>query len=628
MDKYVLLEKINTPNDLKKLSADQLCKLAEEIREEIINVVSVNGGHLASSLGVVELSIAIHYVFDTPVDRVIWDVGHQSYAHKLLTGRRDIFSTLRQFGGMSGFPKISESEYDCYNVGHSSTSLSLAAGEICARDLKGENYAVVPVIGDGSMTSGMAFEALNHIGHIKRDVIIVLNDNEHSISPNVGALSEYFTDIITGKFYNRTRRQIYRFFRSIPLIGRAVERLAQTTKKFIKDIITPGKLFEDLGIRYFGPVDGHNLTHLIEIFNRVKQINNGPKIIHVRTIKGKGFCPAENCPEKYHGIAPFNKETGKPLKLKTRSLSEVAGHKLCELAGKDDSIVAITAAMTSGTGLDEFSKKYPRRFFDVGIAEQHAVTFATAMAKNGLKPFFAVYSTFLQRSYDQLVHDAALMHLPVCLLVDRAGIVGDDGETHHGLFDVGFMRGIPGLRIFTPADETQLEKLIEYVVVNPDGPSAIRYPRGASDNYPTMVTDSFDPFGVDIDNRGDDILIITAGFKRKYALEVSNILTKKNIGCTVLNLHAIAPIATGIISKNIVRCRNYCVLEDHYITGGLSEAVTAVLESELRVKFLMNFGYPAEFICHGTSDTIENKYGLLPSQIAESIYQGFNGKNR
>ncbi|MDA3899568.1 MAG: 1-deoxy-D-xylulose-5-phosphate synthase [Spirochaetes bacterium] len=624
MERYVLLEKIQNPAQLKKLSTRELTELAAEIRSQIISVVSENGGHLASSLGVVELSIALHYVFDTPTDRIIWDVGHQSYAHKLLTGRHGIFSTLRQCGGMSGFPKISESLYDSYNVGHSSTSLSLAAGEVCARDLKNQHYQVIPVIGDGSMTGGMAFEALNHIGHMKRDVIIVLNDNDHSISENVGALSEYFTDIITGRFYNKTRRQIYRFFRSIPFFGRAVERLAQTTKKYIKDIITPGKLFEDLGIRYFGPVDGHNLTHLIDIFNKLKVINNGPKIVHIRTVKGKGYVPAENNPEMYHGVSPFNIETGLPKSEKKESLSDVVGATLCALAKDDPLIIAITAAMTAGTGLDDFSKIYPDRFFDVGIAEQHAVTFAAALAKNGYKPFFAVYSTFLQRGYDQLIHDVAAMDLPVRFLIDRAGLVGEDGETHHGLFDISFTRSIPGLKIFTPADSSQLRSVIEYSAGNMiTGPCAIRYPRGCAEDGDSDL--SYDPFGIDLYEGGSDILLITAGIKRSYALQVASALRIKNISCTVLNLHSISPLPMQEINRIIALHNHYSVIEDHYLSGGLGEAILASLNPDLRQRNIRDFGYPAEFICHGTVEQIDQIYSLLPDQIAEQLYEGLNG---
>ncbi|HQL43955.1 MAG TPA: 1-deoxy-D-xylulose-5-phosphate synthase, partial [Spirochaetota bacterium] len=428
-----MLDDINGPEDLKKLSIGELSSLSDEIRSRILEVVSQNGGHLASSLGVVELTIALHYVFNSPTDRIIWDVGHQCYAHKIITGRNKLFHTLRMFHGISGFPKTSESVHDHYDTGHSSTSLSLALGEAIARDINSGNYQIVAVIGDGSLTGGMSFEGLNHIGQLKKDIIIILNDNEHSISRNVGALSEYLMRLITGGVYNKLRRKSYEFIHRIPKIGPMLFNLFDRIEARIKGIFVPSSFFEDLGIRYFGPIDGHNIPTLIDLFNRIAKLNKGPKIIHVYTKKGKGYVHAEKNPSKFHGIGPFDIKTGKPLKKSSISYSDIAGKTLVDVARHDKKVFAITAAMKLGTGLSEFEDYFPQRFIDVGICEQHAITLASSLAKNGFKPFVSIYSTFMQRAVDQIIHDVALMNLPVKLLIDRAGIVGDDGETHHGL---------------------------------------------------------------------------------------------------------------------------------------------------------------------------------------------------
>ncbi|HEY1406721.1 MAG TPA: 1-deoxy-D-xylulose-5-phosphate synthase, partial [Spirochaetota bacterium] len=429
---YSLLDRIRSVKELRKLDLPALRTLASEIRDYIIKVVSRNGGHLAPSLGVVELTIALHYSFDTPKDRIIWDVGHQSYAHKILTGRKKEFATIRMFHGLSGFPKVTESPFDTYNVGHSSTSLSLAIGEAVARDLSHKKHHVIAVIGDGSLTGGISYEALNQIGTLRKDMIIILNDNEHSISKNVGAMSAYLTKLITGSFYNKVRKKYYRFLKKVPY-GKLLWELFKKVESRVKGLILPGQLFEELGIRYFGPIDGHNIEGIIELFERLKSINSGPKMVHLITRKGKGYAPAEKNPARFHGVSgAFDLATGETLAPRKVTFSDVAGKTLVRLAGKDERIVAVTAAMKDGTGLSAFEKAAPRRFFDVGIAEQHAVTFSSALAKNGLTPFVAIYSSFLQRAYDQLIHDVGIMNLPVTFLVDRAGIVGDDGETHHG----------------------------------------------------------------------------------------------------------------------------------------------------------------------------------------------------
>src|SRR4030065_2268267 len=454
-----LLEKINSPEDLKKIDKNNLPRLAEEIRETIIDVVSKNGGHLASNLGSVELSIAIHYIFNAPNDQIIWDVGHQAYTHKILTGRREAFHTLRQFNGISGFPRREESRYDVFNVGHSGTSISAALGKAVARDFLGENYKVIAVIGDGSMTAGLAFEGLNQAGHLKKDIIVILNDNEMSISKNVGALSSCLSRKITGRLATRIKKEAEGFFLSIPRIGRRLVSLAKRAEDSLIALLTPGMLFEGLGFHYIGPIDGHNLNELINTFHDARELN-GPILIHVLTKKGKGYLPAEAQPVQFHGVGPFEKETGRAVKpgKKNYSYTEVFGKTILELAEKDERIVAITAAMPEGTGLDKFAERFPDRFFYVGIAEQHALTFAAGLAKEGLLTVVAIYSTFLQRAYDEILHDVCLQNLPVIMAIDRAGIVGADGPTHHGMFDISCLRHIPNMAIMAPKDENEFRK--------------------------------------------------------------------------------------------------------------------------------------------------------------------------
>ncbi|MCK5187309.1 MAG: 1-deoxy-D-xylulose-5-phosphate synthase, partial [Deltaproteobacteria bacterium] len=473
-----LLDKINNPGDLKLLKPDQLPQLAKEIREEIVSTVSKTGGHLASSLGVVELTIALHFVFDTPKDKIVWDVGHQSYAHKLLTGRREQFHTLRQHGGISGFPRREESVYDTFNVGHSSTSLSAALGMAEARCIKGEKHSVIAVIGDGSLTAGLSWEGLNQAGHMKKDLIVILNDNELSISPNVGALSAYLSRIITGEFYNRFMNETTAFIKTIPGIGKSVLRVAKQSEEFLKRLLAPGLIFEELGFRYIGPISGHRFDHLLENLRNIKNLS-GPILVHVLTSKGKGYKPAEKDPVRFHGTGPFEIKTGKSLSKKSLvpTYTEVFADTLIKLARKDKNIIAITAGMPSGTGLDALSKEFPERFYDVGIAEQHAITFAAGMAVEGLRPVTAIYSTFLQRSYDQILHDVCYQKLPVVFILDRAGIVGEDGATHNGLFDLSYLRSIPNIIIMSPKDENELQHMLN-TALKCNGPVAIRYPRG------------------------------------------------------------------------------------------------------------------------------------------------------
>ncbi|HOV09771.1 MAG TPA: 1-deoxy-D-xylulose-5-phosphate synthase [Spirochaetota bacterium] len=624
-----MLDKVNYPADIKKLSLVELEELAREIRHYMLQVVSETGGHLASSLGAVELTIALHYVFNTPEDKIIWDVGHQAYSHKILTGRKEKFKTIRRFGGLSGFPKRKESPYDSYDVGHSSTSISLAVGEAAGRDLLQRDYKIVAVIGDGSLTGGMAFEGLNHLGHIGKDVIVVLNDNEQSISENVGALSRYLTEMISGSLYNTFRKKSMKFVKGIPIIGKPIFEFAYRAIASFKNFIIPGQLFEDMGLRYFGPVDGHNLSELIKIFDRVKDINSGPKLVHVLTKKGRGFVHAETDPCTFHGTGPFDIETGHSKKKGgEESFSSVAGRTLAHIAKLDDTVVAVTAAMKEGTGLAVFEDVAPERLFDVGIAEQHAVTFSAAMASSGLKPFVSIYSTFYQRAYDQIIHDVAIMNLPVRFLIDRAGIVGDDGETHHGLFDISMFRNVPNIEFFAPSNGEELRNAIYYAWNRNDGPTAIRYPRGSSLTIGLDVTKagSFFPGKAKILSKGKDVAIIAVGDMLGVAIKTEEILKAKGIEATIINLLSIKPLDTETIIEAIKSCRGFITMENGYINGGIGEHIYSLLPAELCVKRLFACGFPDVFVTHGTFDELLREYKLDHSSVAQRIEESLRDR--
>ena len=617
----MFLENINSVRDLKKLRVNDLDPLAEEIREYIIDVVSKNGGHIASSLGVVDLTIALHYVLNAPHDRIIWDVGHQSYAHKILTGRRKDFADLRKHGCMSGFPKRKESSFDAYDTGHSSTSLSLALGEAVGRDLSGKKYKVVAVIGDGSLTGGMALEALNHIGHVDNDVIIILNDNEHSISKNVGAISQYLTRMITGSFYNRFRRRSMSLMKKIPVIGEGLYTFIYRFFTNFKGMITLGQFFEDIGIRYFGPVDGHNIPLLVEVLRGVKEIDNGPKIIHVITKKGKGYVPAERDPARFHGIGPFDRATGVALKSGGGiSYSEIVGRTLAHLAATDKKIVAVTAAMKLGTGLYEFENKAPRRFYDVGIAEQHAVTFSAALASTGYKPFVSIYSTFLQRACDQLIHDVGIMNLPVKVCVDRAGVVGDDGETHHGLFDVSMIRSIPNFAFLAPATGEELRDCIYFASNYVQGPIAIRYPRGGIKSPISIEKQGTVALGkIRKLSSGKDVAIFALGDMVDVALECAGLLAGKGIKSGVVNIFSIKPLDIAGIEKVISGVKGFITLENAMLSGGVGEAIAFSVKKPLRGRLLFNAGFPDEFIPHGRVGELFADYGLDAKSLSDRI---------
>ncbi|MFC1669027.1 1-deoxy-D-xylulose-5-phosphate synthase [Spirochaetota bacterium] len=618
----MILNKINNVSDLRKLTTKELDELSGDVRDYIIDVISKNGGHLASSLGVVELTIALHYVFNTPHDKLIWDVGHQTYAHKILTGRKSKFNTIRKFKGLSGFPKIDESRYDTYNTGHSSTSLSLALGEAISRDLSKRKNKVIAVIGDGSLTGGMAFEALNHIGHIKKDVIIILNDNEHSISENVGALSRYLTRILTTSIYNKFRSKSIELTRKIPRFGESIYKFVYSVIESFKGLLIPGQLFEDMGVRYFGPIDGHDMESLIDIFENVKKINSDPKIIHVITQKGKGYKPAEIDPPRFHGIGPFDVATGSGLNgNKYLSYSEVAGKTLVEIAKKDKKIIAITAAMKLGTGLYEFEKKFPGRFFDVGIAEQHGVTMAGSLAKSGLKPFISIYSTFLQRAVDQLIHDIGAMNMPIKLLIDRAGVVGADGDTHHGLFDISLIRDIPNFVLLAPSNGLELRDMIHFASNYNDGPIAIRFPRGSieSESLSLKSSGKFKLGKIKRLTDGKDLAIFTMGDMIEVALQLQKLLMEKGYKLSVVNLLSLKPLNLTGVEKIIGETGGFITLENGVLSGGIGEYIISNIKRDLRDKLLFNAGFPDEYITHGSIPELFEKFGIDAKSLSKRV---------
>ena len=607
-----LLDTINNPDDLKKLTIEELPELAEEIRERIVSTISKTGGHLASSLGAVDIAIAVHYVFNAPADKVIWDVGHQAYAHKLLTGRREAFATIRQLGGISGFPKISESIYDAFGTGHSSTSISAAAGTAVARDLKGDDYKVIAIIGDGSLTAGLAFEGLNQAGHLKKDIIVILNDNEMSISQNVGALSSFLSRKITGRLATRIKKEAEGFFLSIPRIGRRLVSLAKRAEDSLIALLTPGMLFEGLGFHYIGPIDGHNLNELINTFRDARELN-GPILIHVLTKKGKGYLPAEEQPVQFHGVGPFEKETGRPVKpeRKIASYTEVFGKTILELAEKDERIVAITAAMPEGTGLDKFAERFRDRFFDVGIAEQHALTFAAGLAKEGFIPVVAIYSTFLQRAYDEILHDVCLQNLPVIMAIDRAGIVGADGPTHHGMFDISCLRHIPNMAIMAPKDENELRHMLK-TAVKCGRPAAIRYPRGEGYDIDISSPTKELPFGkAEILKDGNALLILAIGVTVYPAMDAAKRLEKIGINAAVVNCRFAKPLDEDLIISFVKKTGKVMTVEENALDGGFGSAVLELLEKNgLSGCSVKRIGVPDEFVEHGSQKELRRLYCL------------------
>jgi len=621
-----VLDQIGGSHDVKKLDPEELEQLCHEIREEIISIVSRNGGHLASNLGVVELTTALHYVFDFPRDKVVWDVGHQSYVHKLLTGRKDRFHTLRQYGGISGFPKREESPYDAFDSGHSGTSISSALGMAEARRLRGEEGKVIAVIGDGSMTAGLAFEGLNQAGHIDQDLIVILNDNEMSISRNVGALSSYLNRLMTGQFANRFRNEIKNFLESLPpRIGKKLLRFAKQAEESLKGLIMPGLLFEELGLQYIGPIDGHRMDYLIETFQNIKKLR-GPILVHVITQKGKGYPPAETSPDQFHGVPPFVIETGEFRSKGNNppSYTDVFGETLCQLAKENRRLIAITAAMQSGTGLEEFARQFPDRFYDIGIAEQHAVTFAAGLALEGMKPVVAIYSTFLQRAYDQVLQDVCLQNLPVVFALDRGGIVGEDGPTHQGLFDFSYLRHIPNLVIMVPKDENEFQHMIKTAVECPF-PTAFRYPRGKGVGVKREV--SLRPIDIgkgEVLREGQDILIVAIGSTVYPSLRAAERLADAGIRAAVINSRFLKPLDGTLLCDWAKRTGKVLTVEENVLQGGFGSAVLELFQERglisVRVKRL---GIPDIFLEHGPQALLREKYGIDENGIIKGVKKMF-----
>jgi 1-deoxy-D-xylulose-5-phosphate synthase len=613
----MLIDKIKSPADLKNFTVHELKDLAGELRETIIQTVATNGGHLASNLGTVDLTIALHYVFNSPEDKFIWDVGHQAYTHKLLTGRSGVFSTVRKHGGISGFPKISESPHDAFGTGHSSTSISAALGILAGRDHNKKTFKVIPVIGDGAMTAGLAFEGLNHAGHLKKDLIVILNDNEMSISPNVGALSAYLQRILMGDLYTRFKKETKNFLERIPG-GEPFLKIAQKAEDTVKGLVVPGLLFEELGFEYVGPVDGHKIESMIEVMETFKDFP-GPVLIHTITKKGKGYEPAEKNPGIFHGVGPFNIETGAPQSSSSsKSYSEIFGSCLTKLAADDDRIIAITAAMTEGTGLSEFVQTFPKRFYDVGIAEPHAATFAAGLATQGLKPVVAIYSTFLQRSYDEIIHDICLQDLPVVFAIDRAGIVGDDGPTHNGTFDLSYLRHIPNLIVMAPKDGHDLKCMLK-TALSLNKPVAIRYPRGSSvDNQDDTDVKTIPLGKSEVLTEGKDILIIAAGNMADPAVSAAALLAEADIHACVLNARFIKPLDIEQISHYAKETKHVLTVEENVISGGFGSAVMEEL-TELGIaglKFKLH-GLPDKYIEQGPQNLLRQQLGLDAEGIAK-----------
>ena len=610
-----ILDNISSPNAIKIVKKDLLPDLAKEVRQEIIETVSKTGGHIASSLGVVELTIALHYVFDVEKDKFIWDVGHQAYAHKILTDRRETFKTLRQYQGISGFPKISESKYDSFGAGHASTSISAGLGFAVARDIQKENYKVVSIIGDGSMTGGLAFEGLQNAGTLGKDMLVILNDNQMFISQKVGVLAGYFAKILTAAGVKRIEESVLKIVSKLKFLS--FNSIKKLVKRF-KTILFPGLMFEEMGFTYVGPIDGHNINQLIEMLTKVKDFK-GPVLLHIVTKKGKGYKPAEQDPTKFHGIGPFDKETGKTLSLKKVTYTEVFSKAIVKLAQSDDKIVAITAAMPDGTGLKDFSKKYPDRFFDVGIDEAHAVTFASALAAGGLKPVVAIYSTFMQRSLDSIIHDVALQNLPVIMMLDRAGLVGEDGATHHGAFDLAYLKYIPNLTIMAPANETELQDMLN-TALTLKNPSVIRYPRGSGTRIASFHRD-FDVLEVGkakLEKEGKDACIVCLGNVLQVCLDAAKDLESKGMSVSVLNMRFLKPFDEQAI-KDVLKYTNKIVtVEEGSLIGGMGETVKSVL-SGTGAK-IYSIGLPDKFIEHGKQSLIREKYGFSVENIEKAIY--------
>ena len=616
------LEQINSPDELKKLPVEELPKLADEIRQFLIESLSKTGGHLASNLGVVELTIALHYLFDSPRDKILWDVGHQAYVHKILTGRREMFPTLRQYKGLCGFPKMRESEHDCWETGHSSTSLSGAMGMVAARDLKGEDYKVIPVIGDGALTGGMALEALNHIGESESDMIVILNDNEMSISPNVGAIHNHLARLRTNKSYNKMKDEIQHLLKKIPTVGVPFAKTLERIKDSLKYLVVSGVFFEHLGFTYIGPVDGHQLDDLMESL-RLAGKTKGPVLVHVITRKGYGYKPAEDDSVVYHGVGTYKIESGAFQKKAggAPNYPSVFGKTLVKLAEKDERIVAITPAMLTGSKLEAFQEKFPKRCFDVGIAEQHAVTFAAGLATQGMKPVLAIYSTFLQRGYDQLVHDVCRQNLNVVFAVDRAGFVGEDGETHQGIYDIGYMRNQPNIVIMMPKDENELQHMIYTATQYNDGPIAVRYSKSAGVGVPMDEEFQLVPIGKAEEVRaGKDVAILALGPMVQTSLEAAERLKENGIDARVINARFAKPLDTELLDQLAAENIPIITVEEAAVIGGFGSAVLEYYQQkEIEMPKVKILGVPDVYVEHGSINDQRKEVGLTPEGIADTV---------
>lgn len=614
----MIIEMIQKENDIKKLDQTQLKELADEIRKFLLDKISCTGGHLASNLGVVELTMALHLTMDFPEDKLIWDVGHQSYTHKLLTGRKNGFDDLRKYGGMSGFPKRKESECDAFDTGHSSTSISAGLGYVAARELKGEKYSVVSVIGDGAMTGGMAFEALNNASRLKSNFIIVLNDNNMSISENVGGMSKYLGGLRTAQAYTDLKKGVEDTLKKIPGTGNRIVSRIKKTKSGIKQLFVPGMFFEDMGITYLGPVDGHDIKEMVRVFREAKRVDHAV-LVHVLTKKGKGYLPAEENPARFHGTGPFDLETGDAKETKgPDTYTEVFSKVLLDIAKKDESVAAITAAMADGTGLAPFAKHFPNRFFDVGIAEEHAMTFAAGLAAGGMKPVFAVYSSFLQRAYDQTLHDVCLQNLPVVIAVDRAGLVGSDGETHQGVFDLSFLSTIPNMTVISPKNRWEMADMIRFAVDFPY-PIAVRYPRGAAYEGLQQFRSPISYGKSELLYEEEKVAVLFVGHMAEIADQVRKELKEKGYGCSLVNARFVKPLDTQMLKKLSENHELFVTIEENILTGGFGEQVLDYISKEgLRVR-VKNFGISDDYVEHGNVDLLRREVGLDKETIVKQI---------
>lgn len=626
--KYKILFKVNSPSDIRAFSSEELKTLCIEIREYLVDVISQIGGHFGGGLGTVELTVALHKVFNTPNDLIVWDTGHQAYPHKIITGRRDQLKSIRRLNGISGFLKRSESEYDAFGAGHASTSISAALGMAVARDIQKTDKKVIAIIGDGAMTGGMAYEAMNNSGIIKSNLIVVLNDNNMSIGPNVWQVSNYFSEMISHPEYKKFKDAIWDLTGKLDNFGDGIRRVTARLGSGIKSMITPGMLFEALGFRYFGPVNGHNIDQLVKIFEQIKDLH-GPILVHVTSEKGKGYKPAEDHAQRLHAATPFDKVTGEVIKKSggSAAYTTIFGNALVEIAKQNQKVIGITAAMPDGTGLDIFQKEFPERYFDVGIAEEHAVTFAAGMATQGIIPVVAVYSTFLQRAFDQIIHDVALQKLHVVFVLDRAGLVGADGPTHHGTFDLTYLRLIPNMIIMAPKDEAELRNMLNTAVNHIDGPVAIRYPRGSALGVP--LQDGFTEVHVAKSEKiisGNDVALLAVGNMVEYSKKAAEKLHAEGIHSEIINMRFIKPLDFERLDEIAGRFKKIVTLEENTIVGGFGSAVLEYLSEKKYKNDLLRIGLPDKFIDHGTQEELHKIIGIDPDGISEKI-KIFLGKN-